>query len=286
MTVFKSDAARERLQAYYPKFQARIPTPTERVTVPTRYGDTNVLVGGEGPPLVIVHGSLSSSAHAVSEVAALLKTRRVIAPDIPGQSIVGAEVRPPFDGFGGWLADVLDGMGLTTVDILGVSYGGFVTMRLLALAPARARRVVLLVPAGMAGGGTIPGLRTAMAYACYRMAPSPARLTTFIRQIVTTLDDELWNASFGAALDGFILDFRIPPLSTVAELAAFTGPTLVIGAEHDGSFDGAAVVARAAQLFAGHVQTSLIAGSKHCPPFNDAFRASLVAQVSTFLDAA
>ena len=45
---------------------------------------TAVLEGGDGPPLVLLHGPGASAAHWLRVLPDLVATHRVIAPDLPG----------------------------------------------------------------------------------------------------------------------------------------------------------------------------------------------------------
>jgi pimeloyl-ACP methyl ester carboxylesterase len=46
---------------------------------------TVVLEGGDGPPLVLLHGPGGNAAHWIRVIPELVTTHRVIAPDLPGQ---------------------------------------------------------------------------------------------------------------------------------------------------------------------------------------------------------
>ena len=88
----------------------------------------------------------TGSAHLLSELGPLLHRFRVIAPDLPGQSVRGPQVRLPLDddSNGRRLLDVLDGLGLSEVNLFGVSWGGFVARLTASMAPDRVRRLALL----------------------------------------------------------------------------------------------------------------------------------------------
>src|SRR5687768_3763552 len=45
---------------------------------------TAVLEGGDGPPLVLLHGPGANATHWARVIPALAKRHRVIAPDLPG----------------------------------------------------------------------------------------------------------------------------------------------------------------------------------------------------------
>lgn len=283
--MFRDEEARRTIDAAYERFRARIPGAVGR-SVPTRFGETHVLVAGpsDAPPLVVLHGALASSAHLMGELGPLRDRFRVYGIDVLGQSVKSAEVRPAVDGpaYAEWLVDVLDALGLERPHVYGVSFGGFVARKLAEHAPERVDRLVLLVPAGIVAGSAWKGLvKMGIPMALYRAFPSEARLARFLRPLLTT-DDDAWVQYLGEAFLAYKLDFAVPPLARPEALATFTRPTLVVGASDDISFPGAALVARAKELFAV-VETVLLEDCKHSPPTTDAFRSELGLRVARFL---
>ena len=87
-------------------------------------------VGGDGPPLLLVHG-YGGAAWNFTELAPLLGGRRLVLPDLPGH---GGSAPLPATGTLSSFADVLAGLceaeGLRTVDVVGHSLGGVVALRL------------------------------------------------------------------------------------------------------------------------------------------------------------
>lgn len=286
--IFKSEQARERLEKWYDKFLGRVKGPVEHRDIPTAHGPSHVLFTGDASrqPLVVLHGSLASSAHVVAELGSLVDRYRIIAPDIPGQSARGPHVRLSLkdDSLAKWLLEILDGLNLNTVNVLGVSWGGFVARKTATLAPSRIRKLALMVPAGIVSGSLLKGLaKMAWPMMMYRMSPSEKRLRKLVEPLFTTWDDD-WAHFFGDAIRDFKLDLRIPPLATDEQLRALTMPMLVIGAGEDVSFPGAKAVARLKALVP-QVETELVPGSKHCPPTTDEFRGWLADRVTRFLEA-
>lgn len=286
-SLFKDDAARQRMEKWFDTFRAEIPAATQTRTVPTRFGDAHVLVGGpeQAPPVVVLHGAMASSAHGLRELAPLLERFRVYAVDVVGQSPKSADTQLDVsnDDYGHWLSEVMTGLGLSRAGLVGVSWGGFVCLRLAAVAPERIERLALLVPAGMVTGPAWEGFRrVAWPMMLYRWFPSQARRDRFVSNLLTTKGDA-WTDYLGDAFLSYRMNMRIPRLATPEELARFEAPTLVLGADDDVSFPGAAVAARAQALFAGHVETEVIAGSHHCPPTTDAFRGWLGERLGRFL---
>ncbi|WP_257461229.1 alpha/beta fold hydrolase [Archangium lipolyticum] len=286
-SLVKTPAARTALEGWYQTIRSRIPAKTTERRVPTRYGETHVLVGGpeDGPPVVVLHGALASSALVLREIAPLLSTFRVHAVDIIGQSVKSAEVRPSVsdNSYGIWLAEVMEGLGLAKAHVIAVSYGGFVALRLAAHAPERIDRLVLLVPAGMVSGPPLDGFfKLGLPMLLYRAFPSEKRLERSVQHLLTTVGDD-WTHYLGEAFRGIDLDMRIPPLAKPEELASLTAPTLVIGADKDLSFPGRKLLDRAAKVLPNLKDTELIENCLHCPPTTDEFRAWLSGRISRFL---
>lgn len=273
------------MEGWYERFRARIPVPVESRHVTTRMGDTHVLLAGPGggPPVVCLHAMRTSSAHLLAEVGALARHCRVIAPDLPGQSVRGPQVRMPLndDSAARWLIDVLDGLDVKKVDVFGVSWGGFVARLAASIAPDRVHRLALLVPAGIANGSHWVGLtRMAIPLLRYRLRSSEPNLRRLLAPIMTTWDDD-WGAYMGDTLRHMRMDLRIPPLATDADLQGLTMPVLVLGASDDISFPGDAVVRRV-KAMVPHAEGEVITACKHCPPTTPAFREWLVGRLSSF----
>lgn len=231
---------------------------------------------------------MASSAHVLGELPALLDRFRVYAVDVLGQSPLSADVRVPVkgDAHGRWLRDVLDALGLQRTRLVGVSWGGFVSLRLAALAPERLERLALLVPAGLVNGPAWPGLsKVAWPMLRYRLRPSEAHLRALVEHLLTTKGDD-WTPYLGDAMRAFRLQLQVPPLARKGELDRLTAPVLVVAADRDLSFPGAQLLARAREVLPSLADTELLNGCYHSPPTTDAFRAWLGARLTRFLEGA
>ncbi|HVK13443.1 MAG TPA: alpha/beta fold hydrolase [Gemmataceae bacterium] len=286
-TVFRNDAARQRIAGWYDRFLARANVPVEHRTVPTAQGPSHVLFAGDpaGPLLVCLHGALASSAHLLGELVPLAARFRLVLVDVPGQSVRAPEVRLPLDDdtFPRWLLEVLDGLELADVHLLGVSWGGSIARKTASLAPDRVRRLVLMVPAGLVTGPVWAGLtRMGVPLAMYRLFPTERRLRKFLGGLLTTWDDD-WAGYLGDAFRDYNLDMRVPPRATDDDLRALPMPTLVIAGRHDLSFPGEKLIRRVTGRIP-RVETELI-DARHCPPTTPEFRAWTAERVTRFLTA-
>lgn len=101
-----------------------------------------------GQPVLAVHGITGFGAR-FERTAGLIPERRWICPDLRGHG--RSTSVPPWrteDHVADLLA-VLDAHDVDQADVVGHSFGGHVALHLLALAPERVRRLVLLDPASL-----------------------------------------------------------------------------------------------------------------------------------------
>ena len=284
--MFVDDAARARMADWFETFRAAIAVPTESRLVDTPFGKTHVLVAGpaDGPPLVVLHGALATSAHVLPELGSLVERHRVYAVDVLGQSVMSEDRRLDVadDSYGAWLAAVCEGLALTKTTVFGVSWGGFVALKLAKVAPALIEALVLMVPAGVVNGSAWTGFtKVGWPMLTYRLSPSQKRLEKLVAGLFTS-DDARWTTYFGDAVRSYRMDMRVPPLVKPEDVAAYQGPVLVLGADEDASFPGTALLARAKELFP-RAETELLSQCKHCPPVDDGFRARTAARIESFL---
>lgn len=284
--MFVDDAAKARMAGWFETFRAALTVPTESRVVDTPYGNTHVLVTGpaDAPPLVVLHGALATSAHVLPELGSLVERHRVYAVDVLGQSVMSDDRRLDVgdDSYGTWLAAVCAGLSLERATVFGVSWGGFVALKLAKVAPSLVEALVLLVPAGVVTGSAWTGFtKVGWPMLTYRLSPSQKRLDRLVAGLFTS-DDARWSRYFGDAICSYRMDMRVPPLVKPEDVAAYQGPVLVLGADEDVSFPGAALLARAKELFP-QADTELLAQCKHCPPVDEGFRARTAARVERFL---
>jgi len=109
---------------------------------------TRVLVGGQGDPLVYIHGAGGLMWDPF--VDALASQYTVYAPEHPGsgESTGLEELRDIWD-LVLYYNDLLDALELPSARIVGHSFGGMVAAELAANNPERATKLVLIAPIGL-----------------------------------------------------------------------------------------------------------------------------------------
>jgi FAD/FMN-containing dehydrogenase/pimeloyl-ACP methyl ester carboxylesterase len=113
-----------------------------------RLGPTAVLEGGDGPPVVLLHGPGAYAAHWLRVIPGLVGSHRVVAPDLPGH---GAS--EPLDGDRdvlAWLAELIEDTCAEPPVLVGNALGGAIATRFAIAHGDRIRRIVLVDPLGLA----------------------------------------------------------------------------------------------------------------------------------------
>jgi pimeloyl-ACP methyl ester carboxylesterase len=108
------------------------------------------LVGGEGEPLVLVHGLGGAAANWVALVPLLLPGRRLLVPELPGHG--GSAPLPAassLSGFADRIGLLMEQEGCAPAPVVGHSFGGAVALRLAIRRPASVTAVVLAGAAGI-----------------------------------------------------------------------------------------------------------------------------------------
>ncbi len=130
---------------------AELDSRARRIETPCGYGSIVWRCWGEGPPLLLFHGSHGSWSHWIRNIPALAAHRTVWAVDLPGFG----ESDMPLDISHESISDTLvegirqlPGLDLP-VDIAGFSFGGVVAAFLSVAHPELVRRLVLIGTGGL-----------------------------------------------------------------------------------------------------------------------------------------
>ena len=118
-------------------------------TIETPHVPVRVIEGGDGPPLLFLHGA-GGVTEADPFLAALARTHHVYAPLLPGygDSEECAELRDMLDiTLHGW--DIVDALGLKDPLLVGHSMGGMIAAEMAAIQPNDVSRLALIAPAGL-----------------------------------------------------------------------------------------------------------------------------------------
>jgi pimeloyl-ACP methyl ester carboxylesterase len=210
---------------------------------------TAVLEGGEGPPMVLLHGPGEFAAKWMRVLPDLVKTNRVIAPDLPGHGT--SEVtdgRLDAERVFAWLDELIERTCTSPPVLVGHLLGGAIAARYAVDHGDRLDRLVLVGAMGL--GRFRPAPRFAVALVSHVVRPTERTHDRLWRTCTVDLDDvreqmgERWDsfAAYGldrartpsakAALRTLMGQLGVPPIPE-ADLARITVPTTLIWGRHN-----------------------------------------------------
>ena len=266
-SIYKTPGGEAEIHALYDEALASLEY--ESLTVGTRFGDTHVLVIGpeNAPPVVFLPGGNFLNPTCLKWFLPLAEAHRIYAPDIVGQPGRSAQERPSpkGDDHAWWMEDVLDGLGLKRIPLVGLSYGAGVAIRTMGYAPERVSRAALVSSSGIASG-PIPRIlaRVAVPMLVYRIRPTRKHLLRAARSIMTEPED-LAVLQLGAVYRHVRLDAGLPRMATEEELGGFGGPVAVFASEEDVFFPARVVLVRAKEIFPNLAHIECLRGCRHVP---------------------
>jgi FAD/FMN-containing dehydrogenase/pimeloyl-ACP methyl ester carboxylesterase len=131
---------------------------------------TTVLEGGDGPPLVLLHGPGANAAHWLRVIPDLVGDHHVIAPDLPGHGATDLG-----DDAVSWLAALIEATCPTAPTVVGVAAGGALAARAAIERGEVIGRLVLVDSLGLTAFDPAPQFGAALQ--AFMGAPSPATHT-------------------------------------------------------------------------------------------------------------
>lgn len=210
---------------------------------------TAVLEGGEGPPVVLLHGPGECAAKWVRVFPDLVRTHRVIAPDLPGHGASEAmDGVVDVDSVLAWLDDLIRCTCATPPVLVGQIIGGAIAARFAARHGHRLSRLVLADTLGLVPFQPTPEFGQALGE--FVEHPTEATYDQLWSRCAFDLGSlrnrlgEQWESIKAYNLDraratelhgtqrGLMEQFGFPPIPP-AEVGRITVPTAMIWGRHD-----------------------------------------------------
>ena len=270
---FKSKQAKEAYLRFYDERAKKWPVLSTTRIIPTSYGKTFVRISGpeNAPALLLLHGGGGNALQWIPNVEALSQHYRVFAIDIiydNGRSI-HTKVMRSSDDYVHWLNEVLDACASgEPVDIVGLSYGGWITAHYALQFPQRLGKIVLLAPAG-----TVLPFSTEW---IVRATPLLFPIRYFTREFMYWLAEDSINSGLqGRAVIDEYIDEKLmtvrsfkpkkmatPDVLSDEELQNLTMPTLFMIGENEKTYSAHDAIARLHRV-APQIETKLIVHAGH-----------------------
>lgn len=273
--LFKTPEGADHYLAAYNTTLGLWPVPHEAMDVEISFGTTHINAAGssELPPLILLHGFGVCSTQWYANVEALSRHFRIYAPDVLSQMGLSMATRPlktPQD-CATWLIEVLDGLNLKEVSIVGHSYGGWLSLNLALAVPQRVKRMVLLSPAASFASIRLPFM---LRFLSAVFIPTRSMIHSFIQSTstmpLTTDHPIIEQLMMGIKhIDGRHIGAPVFKVFTNDQLQQINMPTLLLIGDQDTSCKPTQVLERAKRLIP-NIEAELIADGGHLFPTDQA----------------
>ncbi len=148
---------------------------------------TAVLEGGDGPPMVLLHGPGEFAAKWMRVIPDLVNTHRIVAPDLPGHGTSEVTDGPlDADHVLTWLGELIEHTCTSPPVLLGHTLGGAIAARFAINQGDRLSRLVLVDTLGL--GRFRPAPRFALTMIGFLARPTEHAYDRFMRQCSLDLD--------------------------------------------------------------------------------------------------
>lgn len=210
---------------------------------------TSVLVGGEGPPIVLLHGPGESAVWWMRVIPDLVTTHRVVAPDLPGHGASGTgEASLDAARVLSWVDALIDDACPSPPVVVGHLLGGAIAARYAVARGERIRHLVLVDAMGL--GPFRPSVKFALSLIRFVVWPTKRTYDRFLPHCMYDPDGlreemgEGWDpfleynleraraSEARAALRRLMLRVGIPRIPP-EDLARIAVPTTLIWGRHD-----------------------------------------------------
>lgn len=210
---------------------------------------TALLEGGEGPPMVLLHGPGESALWWLRVLPDLVRTHRVLVPDLPGH---GESTAPDGtldgDAVHRWLETLLEQTCSSPPTLVGHLLGGAIAARYAVTPDARLERLVLVDSLGL--GRFLPSPRFAFGLVRFLVRPTDRTYHGFLGQCLVDRDGvirqlgEDWEPFLAynlerardpevkAAMRALMKAVGVPRIPS-EDLERITVPTTLIWGRHD-----------------------------------------------------
>ncbi len=270
---FKSEQAKEEYLKLYDERVKKWPVISETKMVDTSYGQTFVRISGpdNATPLVLMHGVGGNSLQWISNVESLSKHYKVFAVDSVydnGRSIYSKNMTSA-DDYVKWLDELFDELELgNSINIAGLSYGGWITTQYALKFPDRLNKIILLAPVGtvmqLSPGWIIRAISVAIPFKyftqnfMYWLAKDTINSGAKGRALIEEHIDE----SFLAIRSFKTKKMVNPTVLTDSELQSLNVPILFIVGENEKIYSPQEVIKRLNKV-APQIKTELIMNAGH-----------------------
>jgi pimeloyl-ACP methyl ester carboxylesterase len=271
--MFTSPQGETEVMSMYEAIMKQWIVPYEELTISTSFGETHVIASGpeDAQPVVLLHALLASAMSWYRNVEALSQSYRVYAIDVIGEGNKSRPVKPitSLDDFLYWFTEVIDGLGIDTLYLVGNSYGGFTGAYYAMKLPERIRKLVLIGPTA-----TISPMQPFYTHmfipkAMYGFFPNLPGRKRVMHNSVDWMHkglprDPLWEPLFYASMVyGGLINQVFPRVYSKEEFAQVKAKVLLLLGEEEAIYNNLGFAVRSARELIPKLKVEMIPAAHH-----------------------
>lgn len=271
--VFTSAEGKAEVMRVYQAVMDQWHIPYKDLTIATSFGETHVIASGpeNAPPVVLLHALFATATAWYRNVEALSKTCRVYAVDINGEGNKSQPTKPfkSLDDFLQWFIEVIDGLSIDTLYVVGNSYGGLTGAYYAMKLPERVKKLVMIGPAATIFPMRPFYLHMFIPKALYLFFPKIPGLKRSMRRSVDWMygglpRDPLWDAVFyNVMVHGIAVNQVFPRVYSKEEFAQIKAKTLLILGAKEAIYNNLQSAIRSAQDLLPKAEIEIIPDAHH-----------------------
>jgi pimeloyl-ACP methyl ester carboxylesterase len=271
--VFTSPEGESKILHSYQAILDRWPISYKELAVSTSFGETHVIASGPqgAPTVVLLHALFATAASWYRNVEVLSQTHRVYAVDVIGEGNKSCPVKPitSMDGFLQWFTELIDGLAIDTLYLVGNSYGGFTAAYYAMKLPERIRKLVLIGPAATIHSMMPFYVHMFIPKAMYAFFPKLPGLKSTMSRSVDWMHkglpfDPLWEPLFYRSMVyGGLVNQVFPRVYSREEFAQIKAQILLILGEKEAIYNNLQSAVRAARELIPGAEIEIIPDAHH-----------------------
>lgn len=264
-SLYRSAEGYQKVMAHYDATLQRMEVPYKTEYVETRFGPTHTVISGneKGKSIALWHGLNANSGTWADWIPALAPTYRIYAIDTIGGMGKSAASRPPKRGpaYGQWAADVLQGLDLKRVNMIGASNGGWLIGKLASVAPEMIGSAVLMSSAGFMPLSKVQALRMIPRLIFKSTAEGAREMLAMVSPPDLPFDPFVLEL-FELMMSHFRSEQMAPKLSD-EEVKRLAAPTYLLMGQYEAAFNPYKAIERGLSLLPNVITAEIVPGVGH-----------------------
>lgn len=266
---FKSKEGKEKILTLYNQKLNELNIRYAEKLIETKFGATNVIITGnsDNPPLVLIHGTGGCAPQILDSFPNLASKYCIYAIDVLAQPNKSAEKRLNMKSldYGKWLIEIIIKLRLKDVTLVGFSFGGFISLKVLEFNQAPIKQVFLIAPVYIVNGNPLVGIFKMFLPLKKFIKTNKQKYIKKVMDVLFTEYDDFALSYMSNTFQYCNMDFSPLPLISKDSAKNIKKPIYIFAAEKDILFPGKKMIKRAKQLFSSLEDSILLEDSKHVP---------------------